>query len=87
MLRFVKRFTSGRDHGPTFGIKRNSKAMQQQWRSKITQEQLTTIERECGQTINNLGFSLFHTVPAARDLRLGLYKSAGHHPYFTVPGE
>lgn len=83
--RFLMEHTNGGTTGPSYALKRNTTWMPQQWRTRITQEQLTAIEKDCHRTIKDLGFSLFHNLSAARNLSLPLYKDGAKNSYFTVP--
>lgn len=68
--------TTGDNKGGSYSIRRKTSDMQQKWRKEITEDQLTTIQLECESTIKDLGFNLFSSVNATRNMSLPLFSDS-----------
>lgn len=55
---------------------RNTLTTYQQWRTKITQEDLRSVERACIPVLQRLHHILFHNISMARDLSISLFDSS-----------
>ncbi|KAK7070210.1 hypothetical protein SK128_018768 [Halocaridina rubra] len=79
--RFLTRMTS-EEAGDEYSLRRNTSQQLQQWRTKITEEELKKIETTCSKAINKLGFHLFRNINNTRNLSIPLYNQTSFNPLF-----
>ncbi|KAK7073969.1 hypothetical protein SK128_012950 [Halocaridina rubra] len=71
-IRFLKTSTSSISEG-AYSIRRNTRRMQQKWRSIISEKDLTEIESICSPVISMLGFHVFRDIQNVRNYSKPLY--------------
>ncbi|XP_071535422.1 carbohydrate sulfotransferase 5-like [Panulirus ornatus] len=81
-ISFLKTSITSNTSGSPYSIKRNSYLMKQNWRTIITQKQLTDIEQVCASTIQDIGFGLFHDLNTVKNLSVPLYLPSPPSKFF-----
>ncbi|KAK3887917.1 hypothetical protein Pcinc_008000 [Petrolisthes cinctipes] len=74
--RFLSQHTASKKRQNPYGTHRNTNTMKDEWRSKITLEQLTLSEATCGGVITQLGYRLLNgSLADTRNLSIQLFNN------------